>query len=218
MPSSEPQVAEPARIVPYGDRALMIDLSGAGEVVAWEAAVRGAALAEVADVVPAASSVLVVASDGADVTALAGMLRRLRVTAGDTAREPVASAEVEIPVRYDGPDLRDVARLTGLSEAEVVRLHTSSVWRVAFGGFAPGFGYLTGGDARLYVPRRRSARTAVPAGAVGLAGEYTGVYPRSSPGGWQLIGTTAAPMWDLRRDPPALLRPGAVVRFVEETS
>lgn len=218
MPSSEPQGAEAASIVPYGDRALMVDLSGPAEVVAWEAAVRGAALDEVDDVVPAASSVLVVASDGADVTALAGALRRLRVTAGDTGVGPAASAEVEIPVRYDGPDLRDVARLTGLSEVEVVRLHTSSVWRVAFGGFAPGFGYLTGGDARLHVPRRRSARTSVPAGAVGLAGEYTGVYPRSSPGGWQLIGTTSAPMWDLRRDPPALLRPGAVVRFVEETS
>jgi KipI family sensor histidine kinase inhibitor len=86
---------------------------------------------------------------------------------------------------------------------------------VAFGGFAPGFGYLVGGDPRLHVSRRSSARTAVPAGAVGLAGEYTGVYPRESPGGWQLIGTTEAPMWDLHRDPPALLRPGARVRFTE---
>lgn len=86
---------------------------------------------------------------------------------------------------------------------------------MAFGGFAPGFGYLVTDHDRLHVPRRDSARTAVPAGAVGLAGEYTGVYPRESPGGWQLIGTTDAPMWDLDREPPALLRPGARVRFVD---
>ena len=119
---------------------------------------------------------------------------------------------------YDGPDLADVAELTGLSEREVVEAHTGSTWRVAFGGFAPGFGYLVGGDPRLEVPRRESSRTKVPAGAVGLAGTFSGVYPRESPGGWQLIGTTKEPMWDLDRDPPALLAPGAVVTFVEEGS
>ncbi|QMW68321.1 5-oxoprolinase subunit PxpB [Mumia sp. ZJ1417] len=196
----------------------MVELDGAAEVVAWDAAVRAAAPDEVADVVPAAATLLVVARDGADLAALTASLRSLRVRAADVAADASRSAEVEIPVRYDGPDLRDVARMTGLSEAQVVRAHTQSVWRVAFGGFAPGFGYLTGGDPRLHVPRRESARTAVPAGAVGLAGEYTGVYPRSSPGGWQLIGTTEAAMWDLCRDPPALLRPGAVVRFVEDRS
>jgi KipI family sensor histidine kinase inhibitor len=122
---------------------------------------------------------------------------------------------LEIPVTYDGPDLADVARLTGLGEREVVEAHTGSTWRVAFGGFAPGFGYLVGGDPRLEVPRREESRTTVPAGAVGLAGTFSGVYPRESPGGWQLIGTTSAPMWDLDRDPPALLVPGAVVRFTE---
>jgi KipI family sensor histidine kinase inhibitor len=122
-------------------------------------------------------------------------------------------ATVEIPVTYDGPDLADVARLTGLAEDEIVAAHTATPWRVAFGGFAPGFAYLTGGDERLRVPRRDEPRTAVPAGAVGLAGEFSGVYPRSSPGGWQLIGSTAAPLWDAERDPPALLRPGGAVRF-----
>ena len=120
-------------------------------------------------------------------------------------------------MRYDGPDLSDVARHTGLSEEEVVEAHTGTPWRVAFGGFAPGFGYLAGGDERLRVPRRDSARTAVPAGAVALADRFSGVYPRESPGGWQLIGTTDLPMWDLDRDPPALLRPGVPVRFVSET-
>ena len=116
---------------------------------------------------------------------------------------------------YDGPDLAEVARLTGLDEDEVVAAHTGTPWRIAFGGFAPGFAYLTGGDERLRVPRRDEPRTTVPAGAVGLAGEFSGVYPRSSPGGWQLIGSTDALLWDPDRDPPALLLPGGSVRFVE---
>ncbi len=117
-------------------------------------------------------------------------------------------------VVYDGPDLEEVARLTRMTPAEVVAAHTGTAWRVAFGGFAPGFAYLVGGDPRLDVPRRDSSRPKVPAGAVGLAGGYSGVYPRSSPGGWQLLGTTDAVLWDVDRDPPALLAPGSTVRFV----
>ena len=116
---------------------------------------------------------------------------------------------------YDGPDLAEVARLTGLGEDEVVAAHAGTPWRVAFGGFAPGFAYLVGGDPRLQVPRRDEPRTRVPAGAVGLAGEFSGVYPRESPGGWQLIGRTDAVMWDLDRDPPALLAAGLTVRFTQ---
>ncbi|NYJ02029.1 allophanate hydrolase subunit 1 [Nocardioides thalensis] len=123
--------------------------------------------------------------------------------------------EVVVPVAYDGADLDVVARLTGLSVEEVVAAHTGTSWRVAFGGFAPGFAYLVGGDPRLQVPRRDTPRTAVPAGSVGLAGEFSGVYPRESPGGWQLIGRTDEVMWDVDREPPALLAPGATVRFVE---
>jgi KipI family sensor histidine kinase inhibitor len=120
---------------------------------------------------------------------------------------------VEIPVIYDGPDLDEVARLTGLSVAELVEHHRSAEYRVAFTGFAPGFGYLSGGDPALAVPRRDTPRTKVAAGAVGLAGEFTGVYPRPGPGGWQIIGHTDTPMWDLQRTPAALLRPGVRVRF-----
>ena len=112
------------------------------------------------------------------------------------------SHEVEVAVVYDGPDLEEVARLTGLTPDEVVAAHTGTPWRVAFGGFAPGFAYLVGGDPRLAVPRRDTSRPRVPAGSVGLAGEYSGVYPRSSPGGWQLLGTTDAVLWDVDRDPP----------------
>ncbi|NNG35450.1 allophanate hydrolase subunit 1 [Nakamurella sp. DB0629] len=125
-----------------------------------------------------------------------------------------ADLPVEIPVRYDGADLGEVAALTGLGVAELIAAHTDSVWRAAFAGFAPGFAYLTGGDPRLAVPRRTHPRTEIPSGAVGLAGEYCGIYPRRSPGGWQLIGRTDAVLWDERRDPPALLTPGTLVRFV----
>lgn len=121
---------------------------------------------------------------------------------------------IELPVRYDGPDLADVAALWGVSEEAVARVHADTEFRVAFCGFAPGFGYLTGLPARYDVPRRATPRTSVPAGAVGLAGPYTGVYPRSSPGGWQLIGTTDAVLWDHARVPAALLSPGTRVRFV----
>jgi allophanate hydrolase subunit 1 len=121
---------------------------------------------------------------------------------------------VELPVRYDGADLEDVGRLTGLGVEGVVAAHCGTPWTVAFTGFAPGFGYLVGGDPRLVVPRLATPRVRVPAGSVALAGRYAGVYPRDSPGGWRLLGTTSVQVWDLDRDPPALLRPGLKVRFI----
>src|SRR5699024_6141372 len=105
--------------------------------------------------------------------------------------------------------------LLSVSPAEVIARHQAATWQVAFAGFAPGFGYLAGDDELFDVPRRSSPRTRVPVGAVALAGEFTGVYPRSSPGGWQLIGRTEARLWDLDRQPPALFVPGTIVRFVE---
>jgi KipI family sensor histidine kinase inhibitor len=119
-------------------------------------------------------------------------------------------------VRYDGPDLAEAGRLTGLGADGLVEAHRAARWRVAFTGFAPGFGYLVGGDDRLRVPRRDRPRTRVPAGSVGLGGAYCGIYPRDSPGGWQLIGRTDTAVWDADRDPPALLVPGAYVRFEPE--
>lgn len=213
------------RVLPYGDRALLVELADVAEVVRWVDAVRAADLDAVGDVVSAARTVLVSARDGASIAQLRDRLGEVDLDGGRTAYEkdlgPVGDSDgavVEIAVRYDGPDLADVARLTGLSEREVVDAHTGRPWRVAFGGFAPGFGYLVGGDPRLEVPRRGESRTSVPAGSVALADTFSGVYPRSSPGGWQLIGTTDAVMWDLDRDPPALLAPGATVRFVEVRS
>ena len=117
-------------------------------------------------------------------------------------------------MRYDGPDLDEVARLTALSPEEVAARHLNAEYVVGFLGFAPGFAYLLGGDERLHVARRAEPRERVPAGSVALAGPYSGIYPRESPGGWQLIGSTTAILFDATRDPPALLVAGDRVRFV----
>lgn len=191
------------RIRNCGDTAILLDCETLEEAQRWYAA-----LEDSTDAVLGAQTVL-----------LRGIPERLRaLVARITPSDSTANDDrpiLDIPTRYDGEDLAEVAGLTGLSVEEVVVAHTGSVWTVAFGGFAPGFAYLTGGDLRLTVPRRDSPRTAVPAGAVGLAGSFSGVYPRESPGGWQLIGHTPLAMWDLERDPPALLHAGHRVRFVE---
>lgn len=208
------------RILPCGEGAVLVEVDGddadalAG-VHALFAAVREAAWPGVTDLVPAARTLLVVAGP----EALAGV--RERLASLDVDRTPTLAggdAEVvEIGVAYDGPDLDAVAELTGLTRDEVVAAHTGAEQRVAFGGFAPGFPYLTGGDPRLVVPRRPTPRTRVPAGSVALAGPWSGIYPRASPGGWQLIGRTDAVLFDVDRSPPALLQPGQRVRFVART-
>ena len=127
---------------------------------------------------------------------------------------PVPGSTHEIPVRYDGPDLHEVAELTGLSPEELATRHQRSKYVAGFLGFAPGFAYLLGGDERLHVPRRAEPRVRVPAGAVALGGVYSGVYPRESPGGWHLIGSTETVFFDPTRERPALLAAGDRVRFV----
>jgi len=193
------------KLLPCGDRALLLDCESLDEAQGWFAGLH-----EEVDAVLGARTVL-----------LRGEPSGLRELVDRSEPRDIAAAEagdeIEIPVVYDGPDLADVASHTGLSEKDVVAAHTSTPWTVAFGGFAPGFAYLVGGDERLVVPRRETPRTTVPAGSVGLAGEFSGIYPRSSPGGWQLIGHTDAVMFDVDRDPPALLAPGAHVRFVVAT-
>jgi KipI family sensor histidine kinase inhibitor len=217
----------PARVLPCGERALLVELGSLDEVLAlrhqvWEVD-RPVGLV---DAVPGARTLLLVVATAAQLPAVsatvAGLLEGARRPDANT---PVGTAEageaaatheaIEVPVRYDGPDLDEVARLTGLSPSEVVAAHTGTPWQVGFGGFAPGFAYLVGGDPRLHVARRPTPRPSVTAGSVGLAGEFSGIYPRASPGGWQLIGRTDAVLWDLDRDPPARLQPGARVRFVD---
>ncbi|WP_217208571.1 allophanate hydrolase subunit 1 [Streptomyces sp. AC550_RSS872] len=199
------------RALPVGDDALLVEVASGEEAQALHAELlrrRAAGSLSVREIVPAARTVLL---DGlADPARLAFEL----TTAAVPPAPPRAREVVELPVRYDGPDLTDVAAQWGVAPREVARIHADTEFSVAFCGFAPGFGYLTGLPPRYDVPRRATPRTAVPAGAVALAGPYTGVYPRSSPGGWQLIGTTDSVLWDHTRVPAALLSPGTRVRFV----
>ena len=200
------------RIHDYGDRALLLDCGSTDEVLAASAAIRDAGLTGVLDIVPASRTVLVTLAEPSQQATARQRLARLAIEPAG-ATPPDGDADLVIDVVYDGADLADVAQHTGLSVAAVVDAHVATPWRVGFGGFAPGFAYLVGGDPRLAVPRRAEPRTRVPAGSVGLAGEFSGVYPRESPGGWQLIGHTDAVLWDIERTPPALLMPGMWVRF-----
>lgn len=199
------------RVLPVGGEALLVELGSAAEVAALHAELlrRRAEIGPVREIVPAARTVLL---DGIrEPHALAARIAGWEVP-------PLAETEgplVTVPVRYDGPDLAEVARLWGVGAGEVADVVGSTVFRVAFCGFSPGFGYLTGLPERFHVPRRDTPRTAVPPGSLALAGEYAGVYPRSSPGGWQLIGSTDAVLWNPEREPAALFAPGVRVRFEE---
>lgn len=213
-------------INPCGEQAILIDVTAedaerAGlsqlftvlrikdEVASWQ--VDG-----IVDLVPAATTLLIMLDTAKvlpkDVAA--------KVAAIDIS-QPVETAggqtqELEIPVRYDGPDLAQVAELLGMSAEALVAKHQQTVWTAAFGGFAPGFAYLVSDEPLGNAPRLSSPRPAIPAGAVGLAGEFSGIYPQASPGGWQLIGTTETKMWDVSRtERPAFILPGDKVRFVE---
>ena len=213
------------RLLPAGPRALLAEVGSVAEAAAVYAAARTADLG-VTDVVPAARTVLfdgvpdraVLESWLLDLDLDLDLDRGLSRGPDLDGAEGVPSASggvVELPTTYDGPDLDDVARLWGMTTAEVVALHTGTELVVAFCGFAPGFAYCTGLPEELAVPRLDSPRRRVPAGSVGLAGEFTGVYPRPSPGGWRLVGRTDTTLWDASADPPALLAPGTRVRFVE---
>ncbi len=194
------------RCIPVGADALLVEVSDVREATALYAEARRREV-RARDIVPAARTVLFDGVD--DVDTLLQELRRWSVASSGA----VPGEVVEVPTTYDGPDLEDVAAHWELSPEEVVGLHTGTEFLVAFCGFAPGFAYCTGLPAGLTVPRRPEPRSRVPAGSVGLAGEFTGVYPTSSPGGWQLIGRTDLRLWDESADPPATLPPGTRVRF-----
>ncbi|MGO2751153.1 MAG: 5-oxoprolinase/urea amidolyase family protein [Pseudoclavibacter sp.] len=198
------------RVLTARDDAVLIECNSLEETIALFDALTALELPGVGEMVPGARTLLV-------------PFRPARVTAEEieaAARSADLSGvrtgtprRLEIPTRYDGEDLAEVAELLGVTADEVVRRHTNSTFTVGFVGFAPGFAYLTGDDPVLDVPRRSTPRTRIPAGSVALAGTYSGVYPRESPGGWQLIGTTDVPMWDLMRDPAAFMAPGDIVTF-----
>jgi KipI family sensor histidine kinase inhibitor len=191
---------------PVGHHALLVEVEDADAALSLATWAREASV-DAVEVVPAAASVLF---DGvADLPALE------RVLAGWSPAAGVPAGElVELGVRYDGPDLAAVAERWGVDVDAAVERHTSIEYVAEFCGFAPGFTYLRGLPEELAVPRLDSPRSRVPAGSVGLAGGWCGVYPRSSPGGWRILGTTDAVLWDQDRDPPALLQPGTRVRFV----
>ena len=208
-----PVAAIAPRFLPTGDRALLVEVDSLDAVLALHAALQHGRPGGVIDLVPAARTVLITLDpDQLTLSAARRWVERAAASPPADTAETVTDPVV-IPVRYDGPDLETSAAALGLHSAELVARHTAAVWRVAFSGFAPGFGYLVSADWPYDVPRLASPRTRVPAGSVGLAGEFSGVYPRSSPGGWQLIGTTEAVLWNSDAASPALLVPGGTVRF-----
>ena len=201
------------RFLRVGEDALLVELAGTAEALRLYHEARRRAV-EVADLVPAARTVLF--SGVPDVRALQDQLASW--TLGDSEEPRGEQRVVEVPTRYDGPDLPAVAEHWGVTVEEVVRRHTGIDMVVAFCGFAPGFAYCSGLEVPRPVPRLADPRTRVPAGSVALADVFTGVYPAASPGGWRLIGRTDLVLWDATRDVPATLAPGTVVRFVRVSS
>lgn len=193
-----------------GDGGILIELPTLKDVLALQADLEERPVIGMLDLVPALETLLVKFDPHA--TTPEQVCRNIRTRSPRHAQQQPGGV-LNVPVRYDGEDLSVVSSLLGVPVAETVRRHTSQTWTVAFSGFSPGFGYLVGDTGGLHVSRRASPRTRVPAGAVALAGEFTGVYPRESPGGWQIIGHTDLKAWDLDRDPPALLVPGTRVSF-----
>jgi KipI family sensor histidine kinase inhibitor len=218
-------VGEPA-IAPFGDAALLVTFGDRADprVTAQAGALarlldeRRSLLPALGRAVPAHATVLVPFDPlNLDARAAADLVRDALRARTRTSAPDAAGDAIEIPVHYggpDGPDLEEVAERHGMSPADVVELHAGARYRVLFLGFAPGFAYLGGLPDAIATPRRPSPRERVPAGSVGIAGEQTGVYPLSMPGGWNLIGRTDAVLFDPQRAEPALLRPGAPVRFV----
>lgn len=202
------------RILPMGERALLVETDSLEQVLWLHQQLQSTAPKGVSDLVPAARTVLV----RVDTEVLSLHAARAWITDAQASDAPAKQAEpreVEIAIRYDGADLAHTAELMDVSPEHFVRAHQNATWRVAFTGFAPGFGYLVSPDWSFWVPRLDTPRTRVPAGSVGLAAEFTGAYPRDTPGGWQLIGTTSETLFDQDASPPALLAPGMRVRFVE---
>ncbi|OIH96497.1 allophanate hydrolase subunit 1 [Curtobacterium sp. MCBA15_001] len=216
----------PVDVREAGTAALLVTFDTLDQVVAFRGALLAARVPGVTEVVSGARTLLVRfdhhSTDAGRVRAALGSVRPEAAAGIPTVGgvPPVAVAPgspvspVAVPVTYDGEDLDAVAALTGMSVEAFVTWHTGQVWTSAFCGFAPGFSYLTGTEPPLDLPRRASARTVVPSGSVALAGEFSAVYPRASPGGWQLIGRTDVQMWSLDRDPPALAPAGTPLRFV----
>jgi 5-oxoprolinase (ATP-hydrolysing) subunit B len=203
----------PAVLRRAGDQGWLVEL-GSGETGTLAAAIREQPWAElVADVVPAGATVLVTAVDMASTETLKAGIGRLLDQPWSRLAVPRVGRTIEIPVRYDGPDLAEVCSITGLSPAELARAHAGAKHVVSFFGFAPGFAYIDGCPDELALPRRATPRTRIEAGYVAIAGNQTVVYPGGTPGGWHLIGRTDQRLWDPDREPPNRLEVGDQVMF-----
>jgi KipI family sensor histidine kinase inhibitor len=204
------------RILPVNRSTVLVELRDLDEVLALHASLTSQPLDGIEELLPAARTLMLrFDPDRLSTKALAEALVQRDLTVQQGASRAPRGSLVEIPMRYDGEDLAEVAQLAGLEVDDIIRRHQQSEFTVAFCGFAPGFAYLVGGDPALQVPRRSTPRPQVPAGSVALGGVYCGVYPQATPGGWRIIGATSLKMWDVDRDPPALLTPGMRVRFRE---
>lgn len=210
-----------ARCYLLGERAVVLELEPPVTLAAqqriWGLSARLMTRPEVIEVVPGMNNITVLLSDPQQ-TALDAIEWLQSWWEESESLERVAR-EVEIPVVYGGsagPDLAVVASHSGLTQQQVVEAHASAQYVVYFIGFQPGFPYMAGLDERLYTPRRAEPRVAVPAGSVGIGGSQTGVYPFTSPGGWQLIGQTDITLFNPQNQPPTYLRPGDSVRFVPQ--
>jgi len=198
-------------IRPFGEAALLVDLASANEAQAFAAALRRDPPQGVIESVPGLASVLVEIDPlKADLARISAALERRML---DLDATPPEGRLHTIAVVYDGPDLAEVAALTGLAASQVVALHASGELRVLFCGFAPGFAYLGDLPSELRVERLATPRTRTPPGSVAIAGSMTGIYPAALPGGWRVIGRTDVSLFDVRMDPPVLLLPGDRVRF-----
>ena len=193
----------------------LIELSSLEETLALYSKLQNAQLKGIKDLIPAAKTILVFFNEiETQFQTLVSVIRTFEI--GSSLERN--AQEVIIPIHYNGEDLAQVAELQGLSVADVILKHQQSVWNVAFIGFAPCFAYMSSPDHPFTdIPRLKVPRKKIPAGSLGLAGKYSGIYPKDSPGGWQLIGTTTEKMWDLERKNPALLLPGMIVHFEDVT-
>lgn len=202
------------RIAAFGEGALLVELE---QRIDPDLASRAAAIADRWESLGYGAAVPTYASVLLRFDPLALDPREAERAAHDAVNvevRPTAGRVIEVPTRYDGPDLEEVARLSGLDVRELIDAHSSRDHLVYFVGFMPGFAYCAGLDPRIVAPRRLSPRRRVAAGSVAVADGQTAIYPVASPGGWRLIGTTALPVFDAQRDPPALIHAGDRLRFI----
>ncbi|PHM51933.1 5-oxoprolinase subunit B/C family protein [Xenorhabdus sp. KK7.4] len=198
------------RFLPVNFHTIMVELSDLPETLALFDSLNAEPISGIKEIIPAARTVMI-------------RFHPLTISAQQLVTEiqrrdlqkssHIQGKQIEIPVRYNGEDLEEVAEILGISVQDVIQQHTDNEYIVAFTGFAPGFAYMISETISWNIPRRKTPRTRIPAGSVALAGEFSGIYPQASPGGWQLIGTTSERIWDLSRIEPALLQPGYRIRF-----